>query len=65
MLDIINAFEKVNGVKVPYVIAGRRPGDAAACYSNPSLAKKMLGWTAKRDLEHMCRDSWNYVKKNS
>lgn len=65
VLDIINAFEKVNGVKVPYVIAGRRPGDAAACYSNPSLAKKMLGWTAKRDLEQMCRDSWNYVKKNS
>ena len=64
-LDIINAFEKVNGVKVPYVIAGRRPGDAAACYSNPSLAKKELGWTAERGLEQMCRDSWNYVKNNS
>ena len=65
VLDIINAFEKVNKVKVPYVITGRRPGDAAACYSNPSLAKKKLGWTAKRDLEQMCRDSWNYIKANS
>ena len=65
VLDIINAFEKVNKVKVPYVITGRRPGDAAACYSNPSLAKKKLGWTAKRGLEQMCRDSWNYIKANS
>ena len=65
VLDIINAFEKVNKVKVPYVITGRRPGDAAACYSNPSLAKKKLGWTAKRGLEKMCRDSWNYIKANS
>ena len=65
VLDIINAFEKVNKVKVPYVITGRRPGDAAACYSNPALAKKKLGWTAKRGLEQMCRDSWNYIKANS
>ena len=65
VLEIINAFEKVNKVKVPYVITGRRPGDAAACYSNPALAKKKLGWTAKRGLEQMCRDSWNYIKANS
>lgn len=64
VLEIINAFEKVNGVKVPYVITARRPGDAAECYSNPSLAKKALGWEAKRGIEQMCADSWNYYKNN-
>ncbi len=64
VLDIINAFEKVNDVKVPYVIAARRPGDAAECYSNPALAKKELGWSAQRGIEQMCRDSWNYIKNN-
>lgn len=64
VLEIINAFEKVNGVKVPYVITARRPGDAAECYSNPALAKKELKWVAQRGIEQMCRDSWNYFSKN-
>ncbi len=64
VLEIINAFEKVNGVKIPYVIAARRPGDAAECYSNPALAKKELGWSAQRGIEQMCRDCWNYIKSN-
>lgn len=64
VLDIINAFEKVNGVKVPYVITARRPGDAAQCYSNPAKANKALGWKAERGIEQMCRDSWNFICHN-
>lgn len=64
VLDIINAFEKVNKVKVPYVIAGRRAGDAAKCYSDPSKANKELKWKAERDMEQMCRDSWGFIEKN-
>ncbi len=63
VLDIINAFEKVNGVKVPYVIAERRAGDAAECYSNPAKANKDLKWKAERGIDQMCRDSWNYIKQ--
>ena len=63
MIDIINAFEKVNGVKVPYVITGRRPGDAAQCYSDISKANKELKWKAERDIEQMCRDAWNFVQQ--
>lgn len=60
VLDIINTFERVNNIKVPYVIADRRAGDAAECYSNPAKANKELGWKAERTLDQMCRDSWNY-----
>lgn len=63
VLDIINAFEKVNEVKVPYVIADRRPGDAAACYSDPKKANIELNWKAERGIEQMCRDAWNYIQK--
>lgn len=62
VLDIINTFERVNQVKIPYVIADRRAGDAAQCYSNPAKANKELGWKAERNLEQMCRDSWNFIK---
>ena len=62
VLEIINAFEKVNGVKVPYVIAGRRAGDAAKCYSDPSKANKELKWKAEKGIEQMCRDAWNFAK---
>ena len=64
VLDIINAFEKVNGVKVPYVITGRRAGDAAKCYSDPAKANKELKWKAERDIEQMCRDAWNFVQQH-
>ncbi|MGN0578723.1 MAG: UDP-glucose 4-epimerase GalE, partial [Ruminiclostridium sp.] len=57
VLEILNAFMKVNGVNIPYVIGGRRPGDAAECYSVPDKAAKELGWKAERNLEQMCRDS--------
>lgn len=62
VLDIINTFEKVNNTKVKYKIAPRRPGDIASCYSDPSKAKKELGFETKKNLEDMCRDSWNFEK---
>lgn len=64
VLDIVKAFEKANGLKIPYVIAERRPGDIATCYADPSKAQEELGWTAKRDIVDMCRDSWNWQKNN-
>jgi len=64
VLDVVNAFEKVNGVKVPYSIKPRREGDIATCYCNPSKAFKELGWKAQYGIEEMCRDSWNWQKNN-
>ena len=64
VLDIVNNFEKVNGVKVNYKITDRRPGDIAACYADPSYAKEKLGWQAELGIEEMCRDSYTYVSKN-
>ncbi len=64
VLQIIETFERVNDIKIPYVIADRRPGDAAECYSVPEKAKKELGWSATHTLDEMCRDAWNYVKNN-
>mgnify|MGYP002706019422 FL=1 len=64
VLDIVKAFEKANGLKIPYVIAPRRPGDIATCYADPTKAKNELGWEAKRGIEDMCRDSWNWQKNN-
>jgi len=64
VLDVVNAFEKVNGLKVPYAIKPRRPGDIATCYCNPAKAKAELGWEAKYGIEEMCRDSWNFQKNN-
>lgn len=64
VLDVVKAFEKANGVKVPYSIKPRRPGDIATCYSDPAKANKVLGWNAQYDIEQMCRDSWNWQKNN-
>ena len=64
VLDVVKAFEKVNGVKVPYSIKPRRAGDIAMCYSDPSKAERELGWKAEFGIEEMCRDSWNWQKKN-
>ena len=64
VLDIINTFERVNNVKVPYKIVARRSGDLAQMYSNASKAEKELGWKATKNLEDMCRDSWNFAKNN-
>jgi UDP-glucose 4-epimerase len=64
VLDVIHAFEKASGQRIKYRIAGRRPGDAPAVYSNPSKAKRELGWTAERGIEDMCRDAWNWQRKH-
>ena len=65
VLDMVKAFEKVTEKKVPYKITERREGDIAICYADPKKAKKELGWSAKKTLEDMCRDSWNYIIKKS
>lgn len=64
VMDIVNTFEKVNNLKLKYVIAPRRPGDLAEYYADPTKAKEELGWVAKRGLEQMCKDSWNFMKNN-
>ncbi len=64
VLDMVKAFEKVNGVKVPYVIAPRREGDVASCYAEPTKAKEKLGWSAAKNLEDMCRDAWRWQSNN-
>ena len=64
VLQIINAFEKANNIKVNYKITSRRPGDIAACYADPTKAKEELGFLAKKTLEDMCKDSYNYVLNN-
>ncbi len=64
VLDIIHAFEKVNGVKIPYSIKPRRAGDIAASYCSPAKAEKELHWKAELTIEDMCRDSWNWQKNN-
>ena len=64
VLDVVKAFEKANGLNVPYSIKPRRPGDIATCYCNPAKAKAELGWEAKYGIEDMCRDSWNFQKNN-
>ena len=63
VLDMVKAFEKSTGKKVPYKIAPRRQGDIATCYAEPKKAREELGWTATKTLEDMCKDSWNYINK--
>ena len=64
VLDLIKTFEEVNGIKVNYKIVDRRPGDIAACYADPSKAKRELNWTAEKEIDEMCKDSYNFIKKN-
>ena len=64
VLDMVRAFEKVNGVNVPYSIKPRRAGDIATCYSNPAKAMKELGWKALYGIDEMVRDSWNWQRQN-
>ncbi len=64
VLDIVKNFEEANGVKIPYEIQGRRPGDIATCYADASLAKEELGWEAQYGIREMCEDSWRWQKNN-
>ena len=62
VLDMIEAFERVNGVSVPYRIASRRDGDVASCFASPERAARELGWKAERGLDAMCASSWNFER---
>ena len=64
VLEMVNAFEKATGKKVPYKIAPRRAGDLAEYYAKTKKAEEELGWTATKTIEDMCKDSWNYAKNN-
>jgi UDP-glucose 4-epimerase len=62
VLEVINTFEHVNNVKVPYIIGPRRDGDIASCYASADKAEKLLGWKAELSLEQALKDSWNWQK---
>jgi UDP-glucose 4-epimerase len=64
VLEVIAAFEKASGRRVPYSIVPRRPGDVAACYADPAFAQAQLGWIAEFDLDAMCRDAWRWQEAN-
>lgn len=64
VLELVSAFEKATGVKIPYKIVDRRPGDVAICYADPTKAKNELGWAATRGIEDMCRDAWRWQSQN-
>ncbi len=64
VLDMVRAFEKASGKKVPFKIAPRRAGDIAQCYADPTKAEQELNWTAKRGIEEMCEDTWRWQSQN-
>ena len=64
VLDMVHAFNKANGLDLPYKIVDRRPGDIATCYADPAKSQQLLGWSAEKNLEDMVRDSWNWQSKN-
>jgi UDP-glucose 4-epimerase len=64
VLELVHAFERASGRRVPYEIAARRPGDVASCYADPALAAQTIGWTARRDLDAMCADTWRWQTRN-
>lgn len=64
VLEIVKSFEEATGVKIPYVIKDRRPGDIACNYADPSLAAKELGWVAENGLKEMCEDAWRWQSRN-
>ena len=64
VLELIGAYERASGRPVPYDIVARRPGDVAACYADPKQARELLRWSAHRDLDAMCRDSWRWQSQN-
>ena len=64
VLELVHAFEEASGVAVPYIIAPRRSGDLATCYADPAKSHAELGWQAQYDRVDMCRDTWNWQRKN-
>ncbi len=64
VLEMVRAFEAASGVEIPYEVLGRREGDIAECYADPTLAEQDLGWKAEKSLTEMCRDAWNWQSNN-
>jgi UDP-glucose 4-epimerase len=64
VLDVVRAYESASGRPVPYQMAPRRPGDAAACWADPALAEQLLAWRCHHDLARMCADSWRWQHLN-
>jgi len=64
VLDVVQAFERASGQELPYRITGRRPGDVATSYADPSKAGEELGWEAERGIEEMCADVWRWQSNN-
>lgn len=64
VLDIVSAYEKANGIRIPYKIEERRSGDVDMCYADPSKARKELGWSAELGIEEMCRSSFAFASKH-
>ena len=64
VLELVAAYARASGRELPYEVVGRRPGDIAACYADPSLARHLLGWQARFDLDRMCADSWRWQSMN-
>ncbi|MEK8025727.1 UDP-glucose 4-epimerase GalE [Pseudaquabacterium rugosum] len=64
VLELVAAYAKASGREIPHDIVARRPGDIAACYADPALARELLGWEARHDLDRMCADSWRWQSMN-
>lgn len=64
VLQMVEAMKKASGKEIPYKIVGRRPGDVATCYADPSNAMKVLGWKAEKGLDEMCADAWRWQSQN-
>ena len=64
VLEMVAAFQKASGREIPYEITARRPGDIAACWADPSLAERELGWKAEHGLAEMCADTWRWQQNN-
>ena len=64
VLEVVGAYERASGRPIPYDVVARRPGDVAACYADPARARDLLRWSAQRDLDTMCQDSWRWQRLN-
>jgi UDP-glucose 4-epimerase len=65
VLELVDAFERVNGVRIARATKPRRAGDVTACYADASLALRRLGWKTERGLDEMCRDAWRWQRSSA
>ena len=64
VLDMVKSFEKASNKRIPYKIVNRRTGDIATCFADPSFAREIIGWEAKKSIEDMCIDTWRWQRNN-